>query len=199
MLFYVRSCLTRLAGGYLCSTNFTSQYQNDLTALTPFTFSGSSGGSALYPLDLGFTFDFFDVSYTDLRACFHGWITFPSDNDDSNFIREPREIPFPLSPNPLIAAFWDWWLTVSDSRSGTLGTAPNRKFVYHQRGTSRWQSGSDESIFQIHLYETTNVIEIYLAQVAPIPPEISVTVGIENQQGDIGNQVFSSSEKEFTT
>ncbi len=56
-----------------------------------------------WPLPIGFPFTFYGQTFTHLRVCSNGWISFSSVTAD--YLNRP--MPTPDEPNNLIAVFWD--------------------------------------------------------------------------------------------
>jgi len=77
---------------------------------------GDDAGSG--PLPLGFSFDFFGVTYTDVCVGSNGYVTFAC-VDETNLSEDP--IPDPIAPNAIVALFWDD-LNPTDAISGIICT-----------------------------------------------------------------------------
>lgn len=176
--------LTRLAGGYVCSQGSTT-FSSDTSQYTSISFGGDD---ATVTVPLGFTFNFYGVDYTDVSANANGFLSFPGGQTFGTAGRNPQNIPNAGSPNAFIAAFWLNWELIQYGGYRTMGTAPNRVFVYQQRGWVEWQE--QQTDFEVYLYETTNAIEITFGVMGNIPSPVNVTAGLENTDGSNGNLVF---------
>jgi len=96
------------------------------------TNSGLYGGDEYTgPVDMGFTFPFYENSYNQLYFSTKGLISF----EQGSFVWGNTALPNPAPPNNIIVPFWDDLGMYSGSRpdSGIYtyqgGTAPNRYFV----------------------------------------------------------------------
>ncbi len=77
---------------------------------TALSFSGSSGISN--PVTIGFPFSFYGQTYSSLRICTNGWMSFTTYSVSYNNVA----LPSLLAPRALIAPFWDYLNYTSDSR-----------------------------------------------------------------------------------
>jgi N-acetylneuraminic acid mutarotase len=139
-----------------------------------------SGNCAFLDQPIGFSFRFFDNTYTTFSLSGNGFIQFGP--NPSHGCCDGRQIPSADGINNLIAAAW----TDLDERTGgmlwgTLGTAPNRLLVV-QYSDVPWccDMGVNRVTTQIVLYETSNVIEIHTANQ---PAGHIYTQGIEDAIG----------------
>jgi len=114
---------------------------------------------------------------------------------NSEYVNE--SIPSAISPNGLVAPFWDDLvvdtLMGADVRAQTLGTAPNRHFTVQWTNVSFYADGEPRLTFQAKIFETTNVIEFhYCSMVSAAGSTLitgqSATVGVENAAGADGHQ-----------
>lgn len=108
---------------------------------------------------IGFSFDFYGTSYTNVTIEADGALAFDGDSIGTLNSCGART----SAPLHFIAAFWDD-LDSGDPTSEvfyeTLGTAPNRRFVAHW-DTERWLSTTgDRFEFRIVLEETSNTIQV---------------------------------------
>jgi uncharacterized membrane protein len=136
------------------------------------------------PFPIGFTFDFYGNSYTELYFNTNGLITFLSGTDAlSN-----TQIPSTSLPDDLIAPFWDDLAVGPGYNSGIiyyqqLGTAPNRQFVVEWWNITTL-GGSGPMTFEVILNETGAMWMQY--QTLGTASSGSATVGIENFDGTDG-------------
>jgi hypothetical protein len=153
------------------------------------------GDSYEYPVSIGFSFDFYGVSYTELSVCSDGGLTFG--DWGLNFINQP----LPDGTEPFIAVYWDDLTPPAGSiYYETLGSAPNRTFVVEWDGVASWSVGGDAT-FEIILYEGTNNILMQYDDTifgsVSFDEGASSTVGI--QQDDSNALQYSYNEAVITT
>ncbi len=135
---------------------------------------------------IGFPFTFYGNAYTQVYIDSNGIIRFA----DTFGIGDPEvSIPTLAVPN---LSIYGWWADLDPSLGGsinylTTGSAPNQIFVVEYNVLH--YGGADPVVFQIKLFETTNVIEVHY-QKAPaaniLGTDRSHTAGIENGDGTIG-------------
>jgi uncharacterized membrane protein len=146
----------------------------------PGTDSGVSYSDDGDSFSLGFTFDYYGNSYTDVNIYSHGYINF-GPLGGADWTNNP--IPDTNTPNDMIAAYWDDLIGFGSTGgiyNATLGSAPNRMFVV-QWNTS---DGIDTINFEIILHETTNNITMQYNWMDW--DGSGATVGIENIDGTDG-------------
>ncbi|MFQ6128447.1 MAG: CARDB domain-containing protein [Thermoplasmata archaeon] len=129
-------------------------------------------------IPLGFTFNFYGIDYAEVAICSNGWISFT--NISSTLW---GMIPDPATPNTVIAPFWE---DLNPSAAGEIYflsdtiSVPSKFIVTWDAvpifGTTDYQT------FEIVLYENGEIWLQYQALVNPGTP----TVGIENENGDVG-------------
>lgn len=116
-------------------------------------------------INIGFPFEYFGAPYNQLYVSPNGYIGFDPPLP-GNF--QPEELPSCDAdvPNLAIVACWE---DFNPGAGGsvtytTTGVAPNRRFVVSWNNVPFFggNCGGQTSSFQIHLYETTNVIEIHI-------------------------------------
>lgn len=164
-------------GTPIANTSFT----NPVSGSVP----GDDGSISNIPI--GFSFDFYCNTYTNVHICTNGFImldymAFPS----SQFVHNTQSIPDMTTPNGMIA----FNMTDLDPRfSGaisytTVGFAPNRMFIVTYSNVPCF-SNSNPNTGQIVLYETSNIIEIHTGSAYPDPNQtLGSTQGIENTIGN---------------
>lgn len=150
----------------ICNIGF-SQYS--------FTFSGVSGSytansspttihsagtddAISSAINIGFTFNYGCVNYTQIKVSSNGWITFNTSVTGSNASNNLAT----SSDRPIIGPLWDDLAvgTGSTVNYQLTGSAPNRVLTVEWSQMEWSYSGSTWAIgFQCKLYETTNVIE----------------------------------------
>ena len=107
--------------------------------------------------DIGFTFAFYEKTYTKIYISTNGILTF--DTGTRDYV--PAAIPQKRVPNNFIAPFWTD-LDMRDSGQvlyATRGTAPNRVFIVKWDAAPEFANTSKKATFQVLLYESTNTIE----------------------------------------
>jgi hypothetical protein len=147
------------------------------------TFSGSpliGADDAVYPVPVGFDFQFYGTSYSNAYVSTNGFLSFMSGQGSG--CCSGQNLPTSTTPNGVVAA---WWEDLNSAAGGTmkyatLGTAPNRRFVVEFNAVPHYASGNLVS-FQIKLFEGSNIIEVHY-QAAPSDGGTHVA-GIENQAG----------------
>jgi uncharacterized membrane protein len=136
------------------------------------------------PYALGFTFDFYGNSYTDLYFNTNGLITFGSGTNS------PSNTPVPSAslPHDFIAAFWDDLAVGPGYNFGAIyyeqqGLAPNRQFIVEWCNITTL-GGAGPMSFEVILNETGQMWIQY--DKLGSADSGSATVGIENFDGTDG-------------
>ena len=133
------------------------------------TETGLSGsGDYVGPISLGFSFNYYENSYTDLYITSSGYISF----DSEDLWNEQERIPSPATPNDVIAPYWAPLDVNSATSTGHIyyrkgGVAPNRWFAVewdHVNGAQPEDIGGDDTFtFEVVLYENGDILFQYLA------------------------------------
>ena len=149
-------------------------------------FLGDDDG-ALVPL--GFTFNFFEQSYSTIGVGSNGYLTFGTDLTD--FSNDP--IPDDNDPNDIICPLWD---DLDPSSGGqvyvaTFGVAPNRAFVAQWDNVPQF-GNTDSNTFQAILFENSSRISFRYLNITPEAFAGDYTVGVENVDGTRGTAVDAS-------
>ncbi len=149
----------------------------------------SSGDDAIPTtvVTLPFTFNFFGSGKTQMKVSSNGWVTFNTTTATS--APTVASIPDASTPGDVIYGLWDDLNVVSPTslvRYFTNGTAPNRVFVVDYSNVKFYNNtaSNGNTSFQIHLYETTNIVEIHVTE-ATDPVASNKTIGIENNTSTI--------------
>jgi len=145
------------------------------------------------PINIGFTFRFYENNYTQLYFSTKGLVSFGQGGSWFSNIA----IPSPAIPNNLIVPFWDDLGMYRGNRpdAGIYtyqgGTAPNRYLVVEwyradaYSGSGNSGSGSYDLTFEVILYENGDIVMQYLNLSGNLQ---SATVGIEDDWGVTGLQ-----------
>ncbi len=140
--------------------------------------SADDGNYGSFPL--GFDFDFYGVTYSAVRICTNGFLSFTS----SSSAYTNQGIPNGADPNALIAPFWD---DLNPSTGGTIyyyADAANQRFIVEWDGVNHYYSSSPET-FQVILNADGSI----LYQYQTVQVNNGCTVGIENHAGSDGLQI----------
>jgi hypothetical protein len=165
------------------------------TTVSPSLFFPNADDGTLTPVPIGFSFDYYCTTYTDVIICTNGFIQLnygtPPDFS-SPVVHPPQTFPSSSTPNGIVA------LTMADLDPGvggviaygTFGTAPNRMFVVTYSNVPIFGSSSNLNFGQIVLYETSNEIAIHTGTLYPPNSFLGAsTQGIENTTGSVGTPV----------
>jgi uncharacterized membrane protein/predicted GH43/DUF377 family glycosyl hydrolase len=146
------------------------------------TNSGLAGDDSFTSAAIGFSFSFYENTYTTAYFSTNGIVTFGAGSSSySNTV-----LPTANAPNNMLAAFWD----DLDSNGGTayyqtLGSAPNRLFVIEW--LNWWTLGGQGPMtFEVVLFESGEILFQYNSLGTATGG--SASVGIENSAGSIGLQ-----------
>ncbi|MFK7968842.1 MAG: HYR domain-containing protein [Bacteroidia bacterium] len=148
---------------------------------------GLSDDAMSSALPIGFSFDFYENTYTDFYISSNGFITFNSGT--ANGCCSGQFIPEPSVPNNLIAFAWE---DLNPSGGGvirytTSGTAPNRILIMEFNAVRSFGAGYVVTA-QVVLYEGSNLIEIHSTSIRPGTFDI-MTQGVENADGTVATAV----------
>jgi subtilisin family serine protease len=147
----------------------------DITGVgTPVTTTGDDAISG--PQNLGFSFPFYGNSFSSLRVCTNGFISFT----DSATPYSNGPLPTTGGAQNMVAPFWD---------DLDFGATP-RVFVHNDGsryivswiGVPHYQTGGPYS-FQLLLYPSGEIRYQYLSMASP---QTSATVGIQNAAENVG-------------
>lgn len=143
--------------------------------------SGPIGDRATTTTALPFNFKFYGVDYNTINIAVDGYVNF----GPVAYVASPRSFPTTSAPLATIALFWcDLIATAGQITYDTLGVAPNRRFVINY---NRVRGASDSAIYtgQIVLYETLNMVEVYVASANTNRSSV-LLCGIQNRLGTAG-------------
>lgn len=144
-------------------------------------------------INIGFSFDFYGVTYTQFQISSNGFITLGTGNTDNGCCSgETLPTSNALSPDKLIAGYWED-LDPNNGVDGVIetyefGSGANEVRVINFIDVPHFPgAGSSEVTFQIALYESSNIIQIYGDS---LPSDGGThTQGIENATGDTAHFV----------
>ncbi len=129
------------------------------TGFTPVTFSNSDDGNTL--LQIGFSFPFFTGTFTELSLGTNGLFTFGASAPTTTY---SALLGSTATPNNFVTFFnRDLDAGLATITSGTIGTAPNRKFVIDIQNLEDYYFSTpdhDPVSLQIQLNETTGYIDL---------------------------------------
>ena len=150
----------------------------------------SLGDDEVMSLPIGFSFDFYGMTYTDFWVSSNG---FMSDADWGSGCCTGQPLPDPTTPNGVVAG---WWEDLDPGEVGaalyyeTQGTSPNQVFIVQFANVQHFPSGNPVTM-EYKFFEGTNVIEVHYLN-APSDGGTH-SAGIENQDGTVGIQYFLGS------
>lgn len=134
------------------------------------------------PLDLGFNFKYYGVSYSQVYVGSNGFLTF--EEFEGNTYTNPQ-MPSSSVPNNIIAGFWDD-LDGSDRGTVYYKEEGNRFIVQFDHWPRFYGQDNQDYTFQIVLYSSGKIMLYYESLTASV---MSGTVGIENYDGTDGLQI----------
>lgn len=122
--------------------------------------NGPNGDDAQTNVTLPFTFNYLGTNFSNVHICTNGFINFGGANTDYT----PVALPSTGTAQGMIALFWhDLTATAGQIKYTTFGSAPNRKFVVNYNAVADL-SGAGTNTGQVILYETSNVIDVFVAK-----------------------------------
>lgn len=141
---------------------------------------GLSDDSAQEGMALGFSFLFYENTYTTMTVSSNGFISFTSWDSANN-----TSIPLSSEPNDLIAAFWD------DLNPGSQGEVYYYQDTANQRAIVQYDNvpkygSTDGNTFQVIINSDKSIVLQYKEMTGVLD---QCTVGIENLAGDDGIQI----------
>lgn len=149
------------------------------------------------PSNIGFSFDFNGVTYTQYSVSPDGWILLGGATAASQFTNAVTS----TTNVPKIYPFWDDLATGTNGNVQTLvtGTAPNRIFKVQWNVTvPRNTSGAANSTFQAWLYETSNSIEFRYGTMG-IPTSGSISAGLTGSATNYNSITYTSNTSSSAT
>lgn len=186
-------------GGYTASTT-NSTFNNIATAPTATRVLANTNTGA-ENVNIGFNFNFFGTSYSNLFASTNGTLAFGLANVD-NINRDLETDPITRFNAPTIAVLWDAWTFKPKPGAATdalyyqtSGAVGSRQFtVQWNQAASKFADAPTGTVtFQAVLFENSdNIVFSYLdTLLATGTPEnfgAGATVGIRNTNGNVNGQ-----------
>jgi hypothetical protein len=168
-------------GGYTIDDTITYDFEDITTTGTSFTL----GDDDTSILPIGFTFDFYGMSYTNIEVSSNGFLSVNAAG--ASGCCTGQSLPDPATPNGVIAG---WWEDLDPDGFPlyyeTLGTAPNQYLAISFIDIPHFPSGTLVTM-QYKLFEDGTIEVHYLD--APSDGGTH-SAGIENQDGSIGLQYY---------
>ena len=163
-------------------TTICGNYQDTLVALSSNPSSMSSDDQHDVVVDIGFTFNFYGIPYTQLVVSGNGYVTFDISQASQYSpwaINAPIPNPGNLPENAIMAPWQDINTGIGGNiYYGVSGIAPNRVFIVTWCEVPMFSCTSDLHTSQIILYEGSDKIEMFL-QEKPLCITWNVGAGIQ--------------------
>ena len=153
--------------------------------------AGPTGDDAYADVNIGFTFNYLGINYSQARINTNGWISLNTSGvadavDNSDLFTSSL-------PALALAPWWDDLRADATSSISykTEGVVPNRLFIVEwKRVLAFYSTGTTARIsFQVKLYETSNVIEFCYGTAEAGNHDISesASIGIKDATGGSGH------------
>ena len=143
---------------------------------TPIAITGDDSMSTA--VSMGMTFPFYGASYSSLKVCTNGFVTFNTASTSCPFTN--GALPSTSLPRDSIALFWDdlHFRGVQKARFLNDGT----RFIVQYTDVDRiGTAGNSHLTFQVQLYPTGRVLVMYGTMTSTTTPTLnSATIGIQN-------------------
>lgn len=173
------SSLTAVVSSPLSGTNNYALFAIPYAPATLTTATtGPSGDNVNATVSMPFSFNYYGVSYSSVNISTNGYINFGTASTSFS----TAALPSAMAPLGMIAPFWHNLNAASGSIVyATQGVAPNRKFIVNYNGVGEL-TGAGVNTGQIVLYETSNVIELFISQANTASTYLGVC-GIQDASG----------------
>jgi gliding motility-associated-like protein len=152
--------------------------------------------------NIGFTFCFYGTTYTQFRIGSNGWVSLGAGAQPPTFAAVPIPTANAAVPKNCIMSPWqDWNPGIGGQiRYQVQGVAPCRKLVVSWIGVPMYSCTNLLGTFHIVLYESTNVIETYIANKPNCPQWAGGTSvhGIHNAAGTQAVTVAGRNSSQWT-
>lgn len=162
----------------ICSTPFTLHAGGNIgtvtgpapTFLDCSNFNGCDDGYCITPINIGFPFTYYGNTYTQLIIGTNGIINFDI-SLAGQYCPWPISAAIPSATDPTNSIMYPWQDIYYPAAAGgtafmsyaTFGTAPNRYIVFDFNSIPMFSCTSTTDCQQLTLYETSNIIEIPIA------------------------------------
>lgn len=186
----VRDASTADNFGYLWDDSVSPAWIDATTGINT-SLSGASGGQYHGPVELGFSFPYYENIYDELYIAASGFLTFT----DSDSWPNQSQIPASGEPNNVIAPYWAPLYLSEGASPGSVhylqgGEAPERFFVVEWDDVAGGSPGDptgrdDRYHFQVILYESGDILFHY-AQMTSVGNSYCASAGIEDAMGTDG-------------
>jgi hypothetical protein len=166
----------------------TSSYDVSAIPYAPVSISsvtaGPSGDNVNSTISLPFSFNLYGTSYTSAFISTNGYLNFGTSSTTTTV----STLPSSSSPTAMIALFFHDMNAASGSINyGTLGSSPNRRFIVNFNNVAD-RTGGGRNTGQIVLYESTNVIDMFISK-ANTAGTYNGVCGIQNASGSVAATV----------
>jgi hypothetical protein len=153
--------------------------------------SGPTGDNAHSDVNIGFTFKYLGVDYSQVRINTNGWLSLNLTGDDASSLDNTSLFTTSI-PTTAMSPWWDDLMADADAAVSYLteGTAPTRVFTAEWKNILAYSSGATERLnFQVKLYESTNIIEFCYGNNSGGTHNVleSASIGIKDATGGPGN------------
>jgi gliding motility-associated-like protein len=152
--------------------------------------------------NIGFTFCFYGTTYTQFRVGSNGWVSLGAGVQPATFAAVPIPTMNAAVPKNCVMGPWqDWHPGIGGQiRYQVQGVAPCRKLVVSWIGVPLYSCTNLLGTFHIVLYESTNVIETYIANKPNCPQWAGGTSvhGIHNAAGTQAVTVAGRNSSQWT-
>lgn len=146
-------------------------------------------GNGYFTLPLGFNFEFYGQTQTEVKVDVNGYMTF------GQYAQQWNNTPLPTADDHhnMLAVYWDYVTTWSGNIYSLLeGEAPNRRLTITWQDVTHYEISGTGITFQATLYEGTNDIVYRYLDVefgnSAYDFGASATVGVENAFSTRGTQ-----------
>jgi hypothetical protein len=143
--------------------------------------AGPTGDEGTVVAPLGFSFNYYGTTYSDVQIHTNGYIVFGTNNYVFGSYTPPA-IPSTAASNNWVGYWSDMNASAGQITYATQGTAPNRVFIanYNQ---NQYYSATPYYSGQIVVYEATGAIDVFLEHTQTT---YTSACGMENQTGTLG-------------
>jgi len=187
--------------------NGTSNYNVSQITYVPQTNNGTlvqlTDDSQSGVFNIGFTFCYYGQIFTQFRIGSNGWVSLGAGVQPGTFASLAIPTPNAAVPKNCIMGPWqDWNPGIGGQiRYQVQGVAPCRKLVVSWIGVPMFSCTNLQGTFHIVLYESTNVIENYIANKPNCPQWAQGTAvqGIHNLTGTQAVTVVGRNSTQWTT